>query len=373
MALLLAALLVAACGAPWRPTGGPGWGHGRAPAPDAPGPFAVGRVTFEVSDPARPGRTLTVDAWYPADRAAVAGRNKSEYDLVVAKVPSPLAYDAPPVSRAGPFAMVAFSHGSGGIRFQSWFLTETLASHGFVVVAPDHDGNTAYDLLGGTTEPFDVVAHNRPLDISLVISRMLGRSATPGDAFEGRVDPRRVGVAGHSYGGFTALALAGGYGDVPPDPRVRAIVPISPASTIVSDAALASIRVPTMLVGGTADVTTPIATETVRAWDLIGARPAYRVDVRDAGHGSFTDICTIRDAVASAGLPPDLLGFLLDQAEEGCAPDLIPIGKAHRVTNLYVVSFLRRVLARDGRYQPYLTRGYAWVHRLPVDLHHRRR
>lgn len=345
--------------------------RGRVSAPDTAGPFAVGRTTFEVTDPSRDGRTLTVDAWYPVDPADAAGRPPSFYDLLLAQVESPQALDGPPVSGRGPFPLVAFSHGSGGIRFQSWFLTEHLASHGFVVVAPDHDGNTAYDLLLGTSEPFGVVAVNRPLDISLVITRMLERDSTPGDAFTGRIDPERIAVAGHSFGGFTALAAAAGFATVPPDSRVRAIVPISPASEPFTDAQLESIEVPTMLVGGTSDVTTPIATQTVRAWELIPARPSYRVDVRRAGHASFTDICAIRDAVAAAGLPPDLLGFLLEQAEEGCGPDLIPIAEAHRLTNLYVTSFLERTLNRDHRYQRYLTRSYAAARHLAVDFHHR--
>ncbi len=364
---VVGAMLLTACGNPWVSPAGAA--PGPAPAPGVPGPYAVGRTTFEIVDASRDGRKLTVDAWYPADPAATAGRARSYYDLLLAKVQSPLAFDAPPVSKRGLFPLVAFSHGSGGIRFQSWFLTENLASHGFVVVAPDHAGNTSYDLLFGTSKPFDVVAHDRPLDISSVITRMLERDATPGDAFDGRIDPHRVAVAGHSFGGFTALAMAAGYGTDRPDPRVRAIVPISPASQPFTDAELESIQVPVMLVGGTSDVTTPIATQTVRPWELIPARPSYRVDVRKAGHGSFTDICTIRDAIASAGLPPDLLGFLIAQAEEGCAPDLIPIAEAHRLTNLYVTSFLERVLNHEVGYERYLTKGHAVSRHLAVDLY----
>ena len=38
----------------------------------------------------------------------------------------------------GPYPVVFFSHGSGGIRMQSTYLTVALASHGYVVVSPDH-------------------------------------------------------------------------------------------------------------------------------------------------------------------------------------------------------------------------------------------
>jgi predicted dienelactone hydrolase len=366
--LALGSLLGAACRPVHRPGG---WPPRAVPQADAPGPYRVGRATFTVVDPARAGRTLTVDAWYPVDARDAAGRAPSQYDLLVAAIASPTALDAPPVSRAGPFPLVVFSHGSGGVRFQSWFLTEHLASHGFIVVAPDHTGNTAYDQIFNTALPFSVMARERPLDVSFVISTMLERSADPADPFAHRVDAGHVGVVGHSFGGFTALASASGYQDVPRDARVRAIVPISPASSSFTDAELASIRTPALLLGGTADVTTPIATQTERPWSLLTARPGYRVDVHEAGHASFTNICDLRDALLGAGLPPNLLQFLVDQAEEGCAPELIPIAEAQRVTKLYATAFLKVTLAGDLRYQPFLTAGYARVRGLPVDYFRR--
>jgi predicted dienelactone hydrolase len=364
LVLALMALVVAACKPVHRPGG---WWHGPRAEADAPGPYQVGRTTFTVSDPARAGRTLTVDAWYPVDARDAAGVAPSQYDLLVAAIESPTALDAPPVSRRGGFPLVVFSHGSGGVRFQSWFLTEHLASHGFVVVAPDHAGNTAYDQIFGTTLPFQVMSRERPLDVSFVISTMLARAADRADPFAGRIDPRRVGVVGHSFGAFTALAVASGFQDIPADPRVRSIVPISPASSALSDAELAGIRTPTLLLGGTADVTTPIVPQTERPWALLSARPAYRVDVRNAGHASFTNICDLRDALLGAGLPPNLLQFLVDQAEEGCAPNLIPIGEAQRITNLYTTAFLATTLGTDRSHQRVFAPPYPRLRQLPVD------
>ena len=191
--------------------------------PDELGPFAVGRTTFEVVDPSRDDRTLTVDAWYPVDSADAVGVPASVYDLIFATLESPVALDSPLVSvEGGPFPLVAFSHGNNGIRFQSFFLTEILASHGFVVVAPDHAGNTAGDLIF-PGPPFET--RDRPLDVSLVISRMLEKNDDPGDLFFQSLDGIRIGVMGHSFGGFTTMAMASGFQDVPPDPRVRARTP----------------------------------------------------------------------------------------------------------------------------------------------------
>jgi predicted dienelactone hydrolase len=338
--------------------------HAAPPAPpDELGPFAVGRTTFVVVDPSRDDRTLTVDAWYPVDAEDAAGVPISVYDLIFTGLPSEVALDAPPVSSDGPFPLVVFSHGNNGIRFQSFFLTETLASHGFVVVAPDHAGNTAADLIF-PAPPFET--RDRPLDISFVITRMLEKSADSGDPFFETLDGIRIGVMGHSFGGFTTLAMATGFQDVPPDFRVRALVPISPAVGGLSDEQLASVERPEIVIGGTADVTVPIDPSSVRAFELPSARPRYRIDVEDAGHNSFTNICDFFEVLLGAGVPPQLLEFLLGSADEGCAPELIPIEEAHRVTNLYAVSFLQRNLAFDPRYQRFLTPGFARTQ--PVDF-----
>ena len=324
------------------------------PPPDELGPFAVGRSSFAIEDTSR-ARTLVIDAWYPID-AADAGGPASVYDLIFTGLPSQVAFDSPPVSSQGPFPLVVFSHGSNGIRFQSFFLCEQLASHGFVVVAPDHAGNTALDLiLPGT--PFET--RDRPLDVSFLISHMLQRNDSSGDDFHARIDAGRIGVVGHSFGGFTALTMASGFADVPPDPRVGAIVPISPVSTALSEAQLESIRVPTLILGGTSDITTPIDPQSERAFAFVSARPRYRVDVLAAGHNSFTNVCDLGAALIGAGLPPSLLEFLLGSLEEGCGPDLIPIGEAQRATDLYATAFLLRQLTGDGRYTPFLNPGRA--------------
>lgn len=339
--LLLAVALVAAPAHAKFP-GGVG---GPVVDPEQPGPFGVGYVTLIEYDASR-DRTFAVDVWYPVDPADAVGP-AGAYDLLFAALESDVAIaDAPP-SGDGPFSLIAFSHGNNGIRFQSAFLAEQLASHGFVVAAPDHVGNTAIDLLiPGQT--FTVT--DRPLDIQFVITRMLERSADPMDPFFELADPNRIGVAGHSFGGFTTLAIGSGFLFVPPDPRVLALLPISPASSGLSDAALSSIFLPTLILGGTEDTTTPVEPQSARPFELISGRPLYRVDIQGAGHNSFTDICAIGAALIEAGLPPDLLGFLLGNLAEGCSPDLIPIEDAHRISNRYAVSFLKSQVAGDPRY-----------------------
>ncbi len=338
--------------------------HESKTSPATTGAYAVGRTTFDVVDPARGGRTIRVDVWYPSRPADVVGKAKSPIDLFVAQTPSPLAYDNPAVA-PGRFPLVVFSHGSGGIRYQSWFLMEHLASHGFIVAAPDHTGNTAIDAITGSSTPFEVTARNRPLDVSLVITRMLERGQTEADAFDHHLLRRKIAVMGHSFGGFTAVAAAAGWADVPPDPRVKAIIPIAAATNAFTDAQLSSITVPSLWLHGTNDITVPIA-QTARAWSLQTASPRYRVDIQKAGHSSFTNACDILDVLRNAGAPAGILDFLKRQAAEACGPDLIPVADAQAITKATTLAFLEVQLRHDDSFKRYLRHGY--LKRFPVDF-----
>lgn len=362
--------LVAASGLPV--AGGPSDRHRPSrTVPTADGRYGVGLTTFTATDPDRPGRALTFDVWYPTSRRTTTG-SPAALNLLVTQLELPgVRRDAEPIER-GRFPLVAFSHGSGGVRFQSWFLLQAMASNGYVVIAPDHAGNTSLDPLTGTVDPFPVVAHNRPRDISFAIDVALARSLDPGDLLAGTVDRRNIAVAGHSFGGFTALAMAGGYQTFEPDERVDAIVPIAAASSILTDDELSAVDVPTLLLSGTDDVTVPLAAAAERPWAEISARPAWRVDIHEAGHNSFTNVCDLLAALQDAGLPPELLDFLVSAAEEGCAPTLIPIDEAHELTVHYVLSFLRTTIGHDARWKHFLSPRLAERNDLPVTVLARR-
>ena len=109
-----------------------------------PGPYAVGYETVTLTDPARDGRELTVDLWYPSDAEVEPDAERATYDFIPGiAAPSEQAVAGIAPSDDGPFPVVGYSHGNNGVRFISAFLTEQLASHGFVVAAADHAGNTA--------------------------------------------------------------------------------------------------------------------------------------------------------------------------------------------------------------------------------------
>lgn len=333
------------------------------PAPDASGPYGVGREVVTMVDAARGDRSLEVQIWYPVDPVDHVGP-PTEYPVVgTVTVVSPLSIDGPPVG-AAQFPLIVFSHGSGGINTQSSTMTETLASHGFIVASPNHTGNTTNDLQNGTATPFIESALNRPQDVSFVIDQMLARDATPGDAFESRVRPEDIGVAGHSFGGFTAWAMAAGYGVVPPDPRVTAIMPIAPVSGLTTDEAFSEIDLPIMLLSGTLDTTTPIDDNTTRPFAAVRSR-LYRADIVGAGHTHFANvICTIGNALLGVGLPIEAwpafgAAQLVQPYLDTCTPAVFPLATAERIQNLYAISFFRLWLYGDVAYDDFLTAGYA--------------
>ena len=188
--------------------------------PVGDGPYGVGTQTITVAADHR-GFELIVDVWFPL--AAGATADPARYAFVTGDYfdsPQALAAGFDQASDAGPFPMVVYSHGSGGLRFIHSDYTETLASHGYVVVAPDHAGNTAVERVLGNADPSDVIAYNRPLDVTAVIDGALA------DRFVGPlVDAESIAVTGHSFGGFTTYAVAAGTdnpnGVTPVDPRRR--------------------------------------------------------------------------------------------------------------------------------------------------------
>ena len=366
----------------------PPWDGDRIYAPDEVGPFAVGRTSFTVVDEDRDGRELPVDVWYPVDQEDATG-DPSLYQVsidipvipgrwVMTRVftaPSELALAEPQISGTGDFPLIVFSHGSGGLRYQSFFLTEILASHGFVVVAPGHVGNTLLDEIGGTFAPMEEMMVARPLDVSFLITHMLERNEDPDDFFYRSIDGERIGVCGHSFGGFTSFAMAAGFGADPPDevaselpegfvplpvdPRVDAIAPLAPASSWFGDSELEAISVPAMIIGGTQDTTTPIETENVRPFDLIPDQ-VFRADLDDAVHFSFSNSCNLIQGMLDQGLKQWMIdGLLGTEFTEPCGPPSLDIEEAHRITNLYTVSLFKAFVEGDERYEGYLTESYA--------------
>ena len=325
--------------------------------PDEPGPYAVGRTVLQLQDADR-GRDLVADVWYPAAADAVGDPSIYQF-LPGIEFASDLALADVAVSTDGPFPLVVYSHGSGGLRYVASFFTELLASHGVVVASVDHVGNTAVEMITGSQPPREQIAFDRVGDVEFLIDRMLDDSAATGGQFSGSIDPERIGVTGHSFGGFTALAAVGGYtnslGSIPADDRIDAVAVMAPATGLNSDEELESVDVPTLLLSGTLDTTVPVDPDTVKAWDLVPGRPLWRVDLDGAGHQSFTDVCDYQALLPTlANVPQPLVDAVDEYALEGCTPELMPIAQAHELSNRALVSFLLAYVAGEEGYVSFL-------------------
>lgn len=292
-------------------------------SPDAPGPYAVGTTTHTFTD-AR-GVELTVEIWYPALPETDAA--PSDYgQLSLARN----AYrDAAPDLRDEPFPLVAFSHGYGGIRYQSTFLTEHLASHGFVVVAPDHPHNTLFDLDADLT---DQVALARPGDITAAVDEV-ARLAVDDPRFAELVDAAQFAMVGHSFGGWTTLAVSGGLVDLDattahceeeptascrfldlsgspdtsstqPDPRVATMVSLAPGGAYTFAAGSLHSAPSPMVIGGGLDGDMPYDTEIRPAFDALGPG-ATMVTYARSGHWAFTDLCDLLDVLEDCQGEPE--------------------------------------------------------------------
>lgn len=191
--------------------------------------------------------------------------------------------------------LVVLSHGSGGTPLVHRNLARHLARAGHIVVLPTHPGNNRDDNpLAGTSR----LLARRPAEIRIVIDW-----AMSADGFGANLHPGAVGIVGHSLGGYTALALAGGRPTsfpnessdhvarpvpVAADPRVAAIVLLAPATVwFVADGALADVRVPVLMYTGDADVQAPAEHGAIVERGMAGSGLLTHRVIAGAGHYSF--------------------------------------------------------------------------------------
>ncbi|NVM75806.1 putative dienelactone hydrolase [Duganella sp. SG902] len=230
-------------------------------------------------------RKLVLEVWYPA-RLAAGKKEHTVYTDVLGSGPNDpkrpntpfqfngrAARDAAPLGERYPLVIV--SHGYPGSRLQMSYLTENLASKGYVVVAIDHPESTRADKAG-----FPSTLLNRRLD-DLFVLNTVAAWARPGSGnfLSGVVDADNVALIGYSMGGYGALNTVGAgisaaaVAYVPGgklavnqqgnpeyeaarDRRIKAVVAFAPwggEQNVWDAAGLAGVRTPTLFIAGDQD------------------------------------------------------------------------------------------------------------------------
>jgi dienelactone hydrolase len=225
--------------------------------PKPTGPYQVGTRTIYMVDTSRnedaisdPGRKreLAIQVWYPAEPSTnhlAAYRERAETKLnrsYQSVIWTNSRTDAPLAKQNGPFPVLLFGHGLGGSRTQATFLTEELASHGYVVVAVDHPFTAKRVAIPGrgvvlVSKAFDYRVYTPALmsgeamieqwnkelakwtaDDIFVLNELHAATLDPKSPWYQGLNTDLVGAFGHSFGGAASLQLCS------LDPRVKSAI-----------------------------------------------------------------------------------------------------------------------------------------------------
>ncbi len=270
-------------------------------------------------------RKLTVDVWYPARPAP--GASPETYSASMDSEPPspPAAFQVPGLAvrdapaEAGRFPLVIVAHGYGNVTVAMSWLTENLASKGYVVAAIRHEDHY-FDPLG-----LPSALLRRPLDIAFVARELQGAFGSAGN-----VDPARTALIGYSMGGYGVLTAGGAVlepagpmaGVVPGGilapytrggassasmraPSIKAVVAMAPAGGALSAwgaTGLEGITAPLLLIAGDRDLTVDYASGARAFFDMATNSNRYLLTFHNGGH-----------ALGLGPAPPEMRKTLWDQ------------------------------------------------------------
>lgn len=217
---------------------------------------------------------------------------------------------------AGRFPIIVFSHGALASKDAYSGLGKYWASFGFVSIHPSHADSVADSGFRGTLRQAISDPHaweNRPRDVSFILDS-LARVASFAPQLAGRLDLGHIGVAGHSFGAYTAALIGGTTVQLPgshgpqsfADRRVAAVVLLSPQGEGCLGLTAASwddLRLPMLLMYGSRDFGPFGQPPAWRNEPFVRAPPGdkYDVELEGATHMQFAG------SLAAAGAPPDRL------------------------------------------------------------------
>jgi dienelactone hydrolase len=303
--------------------------------PTPTGSFAVGRTIQDWTDdaaldtlapvpgtkrellvwiwyPAAPGRSAAPDDYVPAPMRAAAGPPRGPMKFVTRDASKARGHsirnaDISTQQRSYPVVIMRAGASGGVVGYST--LAEDLASHGYVVVgfdAPYRTGLVVFPdgrVITRTPENNpELCAEQEPAgkvrclerllaawtsDIAFVLDRLERlNTSDPSGILTGRLDMRRVGVFGHSFGGATAAQFCHD------DPRCKAGIDVDgqPFGSVVES----GLRQPFLfLLSDHGKASDPVSREIMAKiksiYDRLPPEGRLRIAIRGANHFTFSD------------------------------------------------------------------------------------
>ena len=192
--------------------------------------------------------------------------------------------------------VLIFSHGFHGWATQSRFLMKAFASAGYIVFAPNHRdavfNNGQVGLFGKAQTPFRHPAawsentfRDRAGDIRHLIDAL-----QVNETFKARLDWSRLGLVGHSLGGYTVLGLAGAWSSWKFN-GIKAVLALSPYShPFIVHKTLESLSAPVMYQGGTWDFGLTSSLHKPSGGYDLSPKPKYLVEFSHASHFAWANL-----------------------------------------------------------------------------------
>ncbi|MGK7874333.1 MAG: alpha/beta hydrolase [Xenococcaceae cyanobacterium] len=278
--------------------------------------------------------------------------------------------------------LVVMSHGFAADRKFLTYLAQHLASHGLTVVALEHPGSNVNSFntvsVGMNLSKLLPASEfiDRPQDISFLLDELEKINQSKGD-LQGKFNTKQVSVIGHSFGGYTALALAGAelnpkelrafcqelsplgrspadwlqcaaadlpYGKIQlKDRRVASAIAFNPIVGNLFGSQLTQVSTPTLILSSSEDAITPTIEHQLRPFKQLQGEK-YLLAAIGGTHMSVTDISNLNSPMGKNTLVKELMG---EEAE--------PVRKLARGVSL---AFIKQLTPEARTYQPFLTPAY---------------
>ncbi len=278
--------------------------------------------------------------------------------------------------------LVIMSHGFASDRRFLRYLAKHLTSYGITVVSVEHPGSDIHALIKTATGiklsqilPSEEFI-DRPQDISFVLNQLtLINQRNP--EFQGKFNTKKVSMIGHSFGGYTALALGGAdldlkslrrfcqeksplgrspadwlqcaAGELPyrqrnfRDNRIKQIIVFNPIIGELFGDNLSQIKIPTLMLSASDDGITPTISHQLKPFNQLSAEK-YMIMAMGGTHMSITDTNSMNSMMGQSTLVREVMG---EQAE--------PVRQLVRGVSL---AFIKQLTPEKANYEIFLTPTY---------------